>query len=556
MPQSPEAIVHRYTQAKSNRVHHETDWRNAAAHCLPQQYARWNTDGPGNIQQGLRQVRRIAYDTTGQRSLPKYRAVLERMATPAGMKWHGLTASDERLRAQPRVRAYFEQLTNQLFRARMNPRARFRISTSEVYNQIGTYGNGPMFIARRDRNSRNPQAGIKYNSVSLRDVFWTLDNDGNVFEVFRRMHLNADQFKLQFPDVTPPESVASELSKPNPSLTRFFEVIFYVAPRDDEEYDPTAMDDRRHAYQASYVMMQDKQYVGEPFGYAENPWAIPRSDTVSGDGYGYSPAALALAAMGTASSIKKVTLKQGNRAVDPAWLTAESNAMNGTVDARPGAINPGGLDRQGNELIKRMQTGDFRVAEKLLQDERIDIEDSFFVTLFQILQQTPEMTATEVIERVSERTALLSPTMGRLQSEFLGPVIDRELSVLNELGQLMPPPPELVEAMGDFDVLYTSPMARSINAEEVGGFVRSVELALNTAQATQDFEPLDHFNFDTAIPEIADTLAVPARWMNAPDQVEARRAQRAEQLQQQQLLQNAAGLASAGATALDAQNAG
>lgn len=222
--------------------------------------------------------------------------------------------------------------------------------------------------------------------------------------------------------------------------------------------------------------------------------------------------------------------------------------MNGEVDLRPGAINYGGVSRDGKLLIQPLRGGDFRVGEVLLQDERRDIEDSFFVTLFQILTETPEMTATEVMERVAEKAALLSPTMGRIQSEFLGPTIEREIDVLNELGLLPEMPPELVEAQGEYEVVYTSPLAKSMYAEEVSGFMRSVETSLNIAQATQDMSALDHYNFDVAIPEMADYMAVPSRWMASLDDIKAKREARTQQAETQQMIDAAPAAASVAKT--------
>ena len=88
-------------------------------------------------------------------------------------------------------------------------------------------------------------------------------------------------------------------------------------------------------------------------------------------------------------------------------------------------------------------------------------------------------------------------------------------------------------------------------AEQTGGFIRTVEIALNAAQSTQDLSHLDHFNFETALPEIADHMAVPARWMNDPKVIEQKRAQRAQQMQEQQLMQNAPALASGLKTAAE-----
>ena len=47
------------------------------------------------------------------------------------------------------------------------------------------------------------------------------------------------------------------------------------------------------------------------------------------------------------------------------------------------------------------------------------------------------MTATEVLERAREKGALLAPTMGRQQSEALGPMIEREIDILVECGLML-----------------------------------------------------------------------------------------------------------------------
>lgn len=534
-----------YREAQSIRSVNENDWRLAAAYCLPSHYSAWSAAGPASYN-GNSAARRVMFDTTGARSLPKYASVLERMATPSGQKWHGLTASDPYLRKQHRVRAYFDQLRDMLFKYRYHPRAGFRIATGETYMSMGAYGNAPIYIGQRKPSAFSAQAGIRYIACPLRDVFFLTDDEGNIVAVFRRFWLNVRQFKAKWPNEPLPARMNTGVQ---PSETRFFEFFHYVHPRED--HDPSAIDARRHPFCSSYVSVEDQAYIGEDAGMASMPYLIPRTMTVAGNPYGISPAVSVLAALGGASAVKKTYIKQGQKAVDPVLLAYDDGVLNGDVDLRPGAVNPGGVDKQGRVLIRALETGDFRVAEVLLQDERKDIEDSFFVTLFQILTETPEMTATEVMERVAEKASLLSPTMGRLQSEFLGPGIEREIDVLVELGVMPPPPPELVEAKGEYEIIYTSPLAKGEYAEEVSGFMRAVEMSLGIANATQDPSHLDHYDFETAIPEISDYMAVPARWMMDPKKKEAKRDERADQMEQAQLMQNAPALASAAKTAVE-----
>lgn len=544
--------IKRYNQAKTLRSNNEPDYRLASAYCLPSQYNSWSTDGPAVYGNNSSAAKRIAYDTTGMRALPKYMAVLERMCTPHNTKWHGLTASDRSLARQRRVRLFFDELRDELFRARYEARANFKQAVSEVYGSIGVYGTGPIYYGKRNVSPLNRTPGILYKACPLRDVYILVNDDGEVDTVFRRFFLTIRQFYQKFPNIELPPSMAVKVTAgTTPSDNDFFEFIHVVHPRND--FDPEAMGATSLPIVGGYVCVVDECYVDEEHGFASMPYLTPRTFTTAGNPYGFAPAAQAGPAMGTASAIKKTTIKQGQKAVDPVLLAFDDGVMNGVVDLRPGSVNYGGVDKQGRKLIHALESGNFVVSEKLLEQERQDINDCFFVTLFQILTETPEMTATEVVERIAEKSALLSPTMGRLQSELLGPGIMREIDLLVELGRMPQMPPELIEAKGEYEIVYTSPMAKGMYAEEVSGFMRAVESALTIVNATQNMEPLDNFNFDTAIPEISEYMAVPARWMNDDRMKQTIRDNRQKVQQQEALLKNSAPLASAAKTLVGTQ---
>jgi len=153
------------------------------------------------------------------------------------------------------------------------------------------------------------------------------------------------------------------------------------------------------------------------------------------------------------------------------------------------------------------------------------------------------MTATEVLERTREKGILLAPTVGRQQDEYLGPLIEREVDVLLQLRLLPPPPPALVEANGEYTIEYDSPMSRAARAEEAAGFARTLEQATNVVNVTQDPSLLDHFDFDTALPEIAEINGTPFRWMASPDKIAKRRQDRQNQIDTQTAIQAAPGAA-------------
>jgi len=548
-----------YDEARQIRAPYEQDWRMCAAYCLPRHYSAWQTEGPF-IHGGNQEVKRFAYDNTGVRSLPKYTSILNRIMTPQNMRWQKLAATNRELMKSHDVRMYFDRLTDELFKRRYAPNARFVQAQGETYASIGVYGCGPKAITWQKPSPMYREGGFAYKAWPLKDVFLLTNDAGQVTHIFRRFYLNARQFRLKFPGEDLPKALESEGIKVIPSEQNSIEFVHILCYR--ENYDEKSLDYRRHPIRSVYICVRDASYVGEETGFVNMPMVTPRTFTEPGDVYGYSPAQQALPALGGVSAMKKTVLKQGHKAVDPSLLAHDDGAISGRVDQRPGHITWGGIDSQGRRMIAPMETGaNFQVAEQLITDERRDIEDSFFVTVFQILSESSEMTATEVVERIAQQAALVEPTMGRLQSEDLGPSSEREIALLAENGILtakydLEMPPELREAKGEYEIIYTSPLAKGQHTEDVAGFMRWLEMALKYAEVTQDPSALDWINFDVASPDIADILSVRTAWVRDMESVAAMRDDRQKKAAAQQVMDQAPAIASVANQAMKQGSAG
>ena len=160
---------------------------------------------------------------------------------------------------------------------------------------------------------------------------------------------------------------------------------------------------------------------------------------------------------------------------------------------------------------------------------RASINNGFYITLFQILVDAPQMTATEAMLRAQEKGALLAPTMGRQQSEFLGPLIAREIEILSKAGQLPPMPDALLEAGGEVEIEYVSPLNRAQRAEEGVAIMRTLEAITPLAQ----FDPnvLSVFDPMAVARELADINGVPQKVLRTEEQIEAMEAQKAHAAQ-------------------------
>jgi hypothetical protein len=310
-----------------------------------------------------------------------------------------------------------------------------------------------------------------------------------------------------------------------------FYFLHWVMPRADR--DPQRKDFKGMEYASYYLSIDEKKLVGEG-GYRSFPFSVPRYEPDPQSAYGRSPAMHALPALKTINAQKGLVLKQGQLATDPVMLLHDDGIMDG-ASIESGSHLSGAITADGRLLVQPLPVGRVDIGKDLMDDERQAINDLFLVTLFQILVETPEMTATEVAERAREKGILLAPTVGGLQSGYLGPMIEREIDVLSVQGLLPPMPQFLRDAEGDYTIVYDSPISRTQKAEWVSGAMRSIEMTLNVAAQMQDPSKLFYYNWDTIIPEASEIMGTPSRWMNSAEQV----AQLKSAMAQQQQIQTA-----------------
>lgn len=517
----------------------EAHWEEIARRVLPS-YAGSFT-GRGVTTEGEKRTEDMV-DATAALALPKFAAALESMLTPRNQMWHRLRALDKSLARNRTVNVYFDEVTEALFRYRYAPMANFASQAHENYIGLGAFGTGAMYV---DRLQWFKEKGLRYRSIHLSEVVFLTNHQGIVDTALRRFDLTARNAVQKFtrPNGTtdlPPEIV--EAAQDQAKAENKFWFIHCVEPRSEADgYDPQRVDHKGMRFASRYVS-ETGWAVVEDGGHNTFPYPISRHVVAPGETYGRSPAMLVLPSIKVLNEEKKTVLKQGHRTVDPVLLAHDDGALD-AFSLKPGSMNYGGVNAEGRPLVHTLPVGNIMIGKDLMDDERAVINDAFLVTLFQILVDSPQKTATEVLEMTREKGILMSPTMGRQQSEFLGPMIEREIDVLAMQGLLPQKPAILQEFDAEYETIYDSPLSRAQRAENASGFLRWMDNAMNYVKMTGDPRPLDFANWDVAQPELADIMAVPARWVNDLQQVAALRAQRSQASQDQQMIEAAPAVA-------------
>lgn len=518
--------IQEYSELATWRATFESHWEEIAEILVPSQRntfqnSVWGAFSTPGEKKTDRQV-----DATGMLALNRFSAICDSLLTPRNSLWHTLSTLDPVLKKNREVRLWFEEVTRLLFMHRYAPLANFSGQNQQSFQSLGAFGTGSVFVDRAYDANNRPIKGIRYKALPLGELLLRENHQGLVDGFIRVFRMTAGQVHQKWPDRMPP-AIRQALDKQSQTPFTF---LHRVCPRAD--YDPTYLDQRGMRFHSIYVSLDAKMLMQEG-GYNSFPLAVGRYDQAPGEVYGRGPGMSVLPSLKTLNAQKRTFLKQGHRAADPVLLTADDGLLDG-FSMRPGALNKGGMSAEGRALVGVLPSGNIQVNEVMMNEEKSLIQDAFLVSLFQIMTESPQMTATEVIERTNEKGILLAPTMGRQQSEYLGPLIDRELDLLSELGLLPPMPDILREVLGDYHVTYTSPLARAARAQEVAGVSRTMENVLQIVNATGDPSPLDTFDFDTMIPEIAEIQGVPERWMASPQMVQQKRAARQQAVEQQQ----------------------
>lgn len=527
------AIVKEYGRLSSTRGNWESHWQEIAERIWPNQSRLFNSAGMQQTQ-GEKRTEEI-YDSTPAIALNRFGAILDSLLTPRTQTWHRLAPSDAALTKDRETRLWFDDLNALLFKFRYAPKSNFASQNQLNYKMLGAYGSGCLLIDPLRENIRGQwkKTGLRYRNCHLSGIFFKENHQGIVDSAYRYYAQSARQARQEWGDKLPDKIKAAAINAPEQE----FYFIHCVKPREDIDYNRA--DYKRLPY-ASYYVSVEGPFLLEEDGYDTFPYAISRYEQVPGEVYGRSPAMDVLPAIKTLNEEKKTVLEQGHRALRPVLLAHDDGIVD-TMSLTPGFINPGGVSADGRALVQALPVGNIAVGKELMDDERAVINDAFLVTLFQILVETPQMTATEVIERTKEKGILIAPTIGRQQSEYLGPLIEREIDILVQLKLVAPMPPALIEAAGEYRIEYESPMSRSARAEEAAGAMRSIELALNYAAQTGNPAVLDHIDVDIAYPEIADINGMPAKWRRSAEGIQAIRQERAKAAEAQQAIAAAPG---------------
>jgi len=213
------------------------------------------------------------------------------------------------------------------------------------------------------------------------------------------------------------------------------------------------------------------------------------------------------------------------KSIDPPINVLDDSVVGNVINQIPSGVN---VVRDLNAIQPWQNQTRFEQNPTIIADMRRAILETFFVDKFQLPDKTI-ITATEVERRLELMQQILGPVVGRLETEFLAPLIERAFRILYRAGKLDPIPESLLRYATqqgglELSIKYEGPLARSQRQNDVAAVQRFLELAAPVVGVQP--EAIDVMKWDEFIMFIGELTSIPKRLLNSVTEIQAIREKR------------------------------
>ena len=500
--------VKRFDYLKSRRDNWDTHYQELADYMLPRK-----ADIVKKRSRGEKRMELI-YDGTALQSIDLMAAFLHGMLTSGASPWFHLDVKDEMINRDDDVREWLQDTSMRMMQAFQ--RSNFETEVHEAYVDLVVFGTACMFCEMDRKN-------LRFSTRHISEYYVQEDQYGMVNTVYRLYKMTANQAVDRFGLERVGDFIRKKHEKNGDEEV---EILHAVMPRTDR--DVTSPNNLNMPFMSVYVCKATGMEISQG-GFEELPYVVPRFLKATGEVMGRSPAMTALPDVKMLNLMSKTIIQAAQKQIDPPLLVPDDGFL------LPIRTQPGGLNffRSGSrDTITPLNTGaNIPIGLNMEEQRRAAIRQAFYVD--QILTAgSPQMTATEVIQRQEERMRVIGPVLGRLMNEMLRPLIDRVFALMLR-NDLLAPAPEILQGR-DIDIEYVSPLARAQKSSSLNNTMRALEILLPLAQSL----PVgDHLDPDGLVRHVTDSLGVPKSTLRTQREVndtrEARAQAEQEQLQRQ-----------------------
>lgn len=512
------AIIKRAESLKSARSEHEGVWRDCSLYVDPLRADGFQ--GSTMTPEQAKAQHALMCDGTAADACDILASSILSGLTPSNSRWFGLDVGNE----TDEERQWLDTSADLLWQNIHN--SNYDAEAFEAALDLTQPGWFVLFIDEdRDRG------GLVFTHYPAGSCYLASTRaDGRADTLYRPFQLTAEQAVAEYGEDNVSEKIREAAQKSPDTKFDFWHAVYPRTP-----HVVGAKLAKNLPFASCHVEVQSKRLVRES-GYHECPFIAPRWRRIKAtSAYGVGPMFKVLADVKTLNELVRTELAAASLAITGMWIAEDDGVLNPrTIKVGPGKT----IVANSVDSMKSLLTGaDFNVAFTIKADLQRAIRKGLMADQLEP-QDGPTKTATEVHVRVNMVRQLLGPVYGRLQPEWLQPLVERSFGLAYRAGVFPPAPQSLSDR--EFRVTYDSPMARAQKLEDMSAMEHFEASLGNAAAALANVDPeaavdlLDNYDQDAAARKKAEYLGVPADLIRNVRAIEKKRAERAQRRQQQQ----------------------
>jgi hypothetical protein len=459
---------------------------------------------------------REIFDSTAVDACNTLAASIHGSLTSPAIRWFELAFRSDELNNTKEAMAWLEAAAHKCFLALQD--SNFNLEANETYLDLVSYGTSMIIEEVEEKNGVFQK--LNFQSVPVEECWFEQDHAGKVHRAYRRFQWTAVQIVTKFGQEGVPETIYEESLSPK-GIDKRYKVIMCIFPRPekaDANVSQTLAAEER-PYGMKYVLHKDSSDLGEEGGYYEMPAFIPRWRKTSKSMWGHGPAMIALPDILTINQLVELILKATEKVVDPPTKVTERGLLS-DLDLEPAGLT---VVRTMDSMEPYESGARFDVSQLQREELKQSIRSIFYVDQLE-LKESPAMTATEVQTRYELMQRLLGPTLGRLQSDYLDPLVQRTFNILYRAGQFGEAPEVIFDDSGELDIIYTGPLVRAQRADIAQGVTRWVATLAELGEVAPAV--LDIPDWDAIAKELGSLEGVPAKLMQSATEIKKIRRER------------------------------
>jgi len=322
-------ILKRLSQLKSDRIKHESHWKDCYKYCAPERQQSFTDSAATALEQERKQARTDLFDTTAVEGIQLLvSSIVSGTTSPVSIWFKSVPSGIDTPSQLTQGEQWLSQVDQFLFR---NIHAsNFDSEITDFLTDLVVAGWAVLYA-----DTNRDKGGFTFNTWSIGNCYISSTQaNGLIDTIYREFELSAEQIVSEFGIDNVSDKVRTALDKKPDQKFTLVQAIF---PRDNKLI--KGEEGKRVSTSmpfASYTIEAQSKHILKESGFEEFPCVVSRFKKLPASDYGLGMGSMVISDAKTANQIMKLSLQTAELNLGGLWLASHDGVVNpNTLRIRP-----------------------------------------------------------------------------------------------------------------------------------------------------------------------------------------------------------------------------